>query len=55
MIIDGVKEKCITMLLRGDNITDTAKQLKVSRQTIYDWMNNKEFANELDKRRQEIS
>lgn len=54
MIIDGVKEKCITMLLRGENITNISKQLQVSRQAIYDWLGNPEFAKELDRRRQEI-
>lgn len=53
-MLDERKEKAISMLIKGESITNIAVYLSISRQTVYDWINNKEFANELDKRRQEI-
>ena len=41
--------KCIKLMLEGVTITDIAKKLKVSRQTIYNWEDNAEFKTELDR------
>lgn len=48
------QEKMITMLIEGHRITDIAKKIGVSRQTIYSWRNNEEVNAELDQRRQDI-
>ena len=45
----------ITKLIEGENITDIAKDLMISRQTVYDWMKRDVVKAELDKRRQEIT
>lgn len=50
------KQSCmVNCLIEGENITDIAKQLNVSRQTIYDWMKRENVKAEIDKRRQEIT
>ena len=41
--------ECIKLMLEGITITDIAKKLKVSRQTIYNWEDNAEFKTELDR------
>ncbi|MBV4417133.1 helix-turn-helix domain-containing protein [Clostridium tyrobutyricum] len=48
------QEKMITMLIEGERITDIARKIGVSRQTIYSWRNNDEVNTELDQRRQDI-
>lgn len=45
----------ISYLISGENITDIAKMLNVSRQTIYTWMNKDYVRAELDRRRQELT
>jgi transposase-like protein len=54
-MIDARKEQAINLLLQGElNITDIAKAIGCTRQTIYDWKDkNEEFMVELDARRQE--
>lgn len=54
-MIDAKKEQAINLLLAGEmNITDIAKAIGCTRQTIYDWKDkNEEFMVELDGRRQE--
>ena len=54
MILAEKHLKCIDLIIEGKNITDIAKILKVSRAAIYNWLKDKEFNNELDKRKQEI-
>jgi predicted transcriptional regulator len=54
MILDERKEQAITYLLAGYTISDTARLLNASRQTIYNWLEDDEFKAELDRRRQEI-
>ncbi|MCX8169585.1 MAG: phBC6A51 family helix-turn-helix protein, partial [Candidatus Methanomethyliaceae archaeon] len=48
--------KCIEMLVTGDwTKSEIARQIDISRQAIYDWLdNNAEFKSELDKRLQQI-
>lgn len=55
MIIDDQKEQCLDMLLKGFTITETAKFLDISRQSIYNWLGDEVFNTELDKRVQELS
>lgn len=44
----------ITMLIEGENITDIAKKLKVTRNTIYAWMNKDNVKAEINMRKQEL-
>ena len=45
----------INHLINGENITDIAAHLNVSRQTIYDWMKRETVKAELDRRRRDIT
>ncbi|EPS55288.1 TPA: helix-turn-helix domain-containing protein [Clostridium botulinum] len=45
----------VTMLIEGHSITDIAKKLNVTRNTIYAWMNKDNVKAELDKRKRELS
>lgn len=54
-MIDEKKERAITMILEGTPIIDIAKILGVNRGTIYNWLENEEFKNELGRRKQEIA
>ncbi|RXI55335.1 helix-turn-helix domain-containing protein [Clostridium tetani] len=45
----------ITMLIEGVGITDIAKKLNVTRQTIYNWQEKDHVKAELDRRRRELS
>ncbi|MCH3962677.1 MAG: helix-turn-helix domain containing protein [Clostridium sp.] len=49
------QEKMITMLIEGEKITDIARKIGVSRQTIYSWRSNDEVNAELDQRRRDIA
>ena len=53
-MLDERKEKAITQILLGDNITSVAKIVSVSRTTIYEWLGDAEFKEEMERRRQEI-
>jgi SOS response regulatory protein OraA/RecX len=53
-MLDEIKEKAITYLLKGEGVSDVAKLVGKSRQAIYNWLDDEEFKAELDKRRQEI-
>ena len=46
------QNKMIQMLVEGKTKTAIAKELKMSRQTIYDWLKIDEISPELDRRRQ---
>lgn len=46
--------RCIEMIIEGNKITEIAKLLGASRQSIYNWLDDDEFKAELDKQRQEI-
>ena len=54
MIIDAQKRECINLLIEGKKITDIAKEIGVSRTSIYNWMDNEEFKAELGKTLQRI-
>lgn len=45
----------VTMLIEGHNITDIAKKLNVTRNTIYAWMNKDCVKAELDRRKRELA
>lgn len=45
----------VTMLIEGHNITDIAKKLNVTRNTIYAWMNKDCIKAELDRRKRELA
>ncbi|MGO5073870.1 helix-turn-helix domain-containing protein [Clostridium sporogenes] len=45
----------VTMLIEGHSITDIAKKLNVTRNTIYAWMNKDNVKAELDKRKRELA
>lgn len=52
----SVKESdMITMLIEGHSITDIAKKLNITRQTVYNWMEKDNIKAELDRRRRELS
>lgn len=54
-MLDERQLKCIEMLATGDwKKTEIAKEIRISRQAIYDWLDNAEFKAELDKRLQQI-
>ena len=44
----------INMLIEGKTKSAIAKELKVCRQTIYDWLDKDEISAELDRRRQKM-
>lgn len=53
-MLDDRKERAISLLIQGEQITNIAKSMGLSRTTIYNWMMDDEFRNELGKREQEI-
>lgn len=53
MIINDKHILCMQKLLEGQNISQIAKSLKVSRQSIYNWLEDKEFITEMDRLRQQ--
>jgi transposase-like protein len=53
-MLDERQLKCIERLMKGNSIADIAKELNVSRQTIYNWKEAEEFKAELDRVGQEL-
>ena len=53
-VIDASKDKMIDMLLSGINITEIARTLDVSRQTIYAWKKEDVVEAELERRREQL-
>lgn len=53
-VISVDKDKMIEMYLANVKITDIAKKLNVSRQTIYSWLKEKDVMAEVDERRQQL-
>lgn len=49
------QEKAITLYIEGNKITDIAKVVSVSRQTVHSWLNLDEVKAELDKRKQDLA
>ncbi|ASN68271.1 hypothetical protein 10S11_9 [uncultured Caudovirales phage] len=54
-ILTTKESDMITMLIEGVGITDIAKKLNVTRQTIYNWSNKDNVKAELDRRRRDLS
>lgn len=54
MIITEKHYNAIRMILEGSNMTDVAKSCGISRTTLYNWMDDKNFKAELDKAEQGI-
>ena len=46
--------RAMELIIQGETISDIAKMLKVSRGTIYNWMDDENFKADLNKQRQEI-
>lgn len=55
MLLNQKHLDAIEELIKGENISNIAKKLKVSRASLYNWLDDEEFKLELDKRRQIIS
>ncbi|MEW9093959.1 MAG: helix-turn-helix domain-containing protein [Clostridiaceae bacterium] len=53
-VINFEKDRMIDMLLSGINITEIARTLNVSRQTIYAWKKETEVEAELERRREQL-
>lgn len=53
-IITKQQENMISLLLNGENITDIAKKLHCSRQTIYDWLKRDDVKADVDRRRRDL-
>ena len=49
------QEEAITMYIEGNTISDIARSLKVTRNTIYNWLDKSEVKAELDRRKQCIA
>lgn len=49
------QEKVVTLYIEGNKITDIAKVVRKSRQTIHAWLNLDEVKAELDKRKQDLA
>ncbi|KOO46404.1 phBC6A51 family helix-turn-helix protein [Priestia koreensis] len=53
-ILNDKKIMAIQLLVDGElNKTDIAKRCEISRQSLYDWLDNEEFKKELDRRIQQ--
>ena len=46
--------KVMELIIQGETISDIAKMMKVSRGTIYNWLDDENFKADLNKQRQEI-
>jgi hypothetical protein len=54
-VLSKEQEELITFVIIGEKITDIAKKLNRSRQTIYEWLSRDEVKVELDRRKQELA
>lgn len=54
-VLTAEQSTMITMLISGESITDIAKKLDRSRQTIYDWLAKDYIKAEVDRRRRELT
>ncbi|MBC3797156.1 IS630 transposase-related protein [Acetobacterium tundrae] len=54
IILNKIKEDAITGLIAGNEITTVAKTVNVSRSTIYNWLSDKEFKDEMEARKKQI-
>lgn len=49
------QEKAVALYIEGNKITDIAKVVRKSRQTVHSWLNLDEVKAELDKRKQDLA
>lgn len=54
-ILTAKESTLVSLLIEGMNITSIAKELKVTRNTVYSWMNRDVVKAEIDKRKQDLS
>ena len=54
MIVDPIKLECIRLLIEGWKVSEIAKEIGVSRRTIYNWMDKEEFKATLNESMQQI-
>ena len=54
MILGDKQYLAIKWILEGRQMTDIAKDIGISRSTLYNWLDDDEFKNELDTLRQDI-
>lgn len=54
ILLDEKQIKCAALIAQGMPFTEIAKELVISRQTIYNWKQVEEFAAEVDKYGQEF-
>ncbi|MBU3171367.1 helix-turn-helix domain-containing protein [Clostridium estertheticum] len=52
-MLDDNKLQCIQLIVKGESKTEIAKLIKVSRKTIYNWIEDEEFKKELSEMREE--
>ncbi|MBD5642761.1 helix-turn-helix domain-containing protein [Clostridium botulinum] len=53
-VITQQQSDMITMLIEGHSITDIAKKLNITRNTVYAWMKKDHISAEMDRRKQEL-
>ncbi len=49
-----IQEKSLELLVSGKSISETARELKIGRGAIYDWLNSGDFSSELDRLRKRL-
>ena len=53
-MLNELQIKAAIEYAKGAKITEIAKKMGVTRQTVYNWLDNKEFTNEVDRYTQQI-
>lgn len=53
-ILDERKLELVTMIMSGENKTDVAKRLNITRKTVYTWLDDPEVKSEIEKRQREL-
>lgn len=53
-MLDERKIKLIELILAGENKTNIAKIIGISRQAVYDWLNDPEVIREMERTREEM-
>ena len=54
MALTDKQREAIEYIVKGENISNVAKLVKVNRTTIYEWMKKEEFKSEIDRLTTEI-
>lgn len=53
-MLDERKLELVTMIMSGENKTDVAKRLNITRKTVYTWLDDPEVKSEIEKRQREL-